>query len=83
MPGRRRPKSSRQPGDATAEELYADIRAKCLDCCCGSRKLVLACTDTACRLHRHRCAEAKAQPTMIGDAALAGQIDIFSIGGIQ
>ena len=83
MPGKRRMRSSRQPGGATAEELYADIRAKCLDCCCGSRKLVQACTNTECRLHRHRCAQARAAPDMIGEAALAGQIDIFSIGGIQ
>lgn len=67
----------------SAETLLADIRAKCLDCCCGSRKLVQACTDTECRLHRHRCKEAQEQPEIFAGAELAGQIDIFSIGGIQ
>lgn len=80
MPGRTK---RRAMADISPEELLADIRAKCLDCCCGSRKLVQACTDTECRLHRHRCKEAQEQPEIFAGADLAGQIDIFSIGGFQ
>lgn len=38
-------------GRAGRDELIAAIRAKCLDCCAGSRKLAAACRDARCALH--------------------------------
>ncbi len=60
----------------SAESLLADIRAKCLDCCAGSRVLVDACRDQGCRLWRHRKGLAGQQQAMILDQ-LEGQIDMF------
>lgn len=62
----------------SAESLMADIRAKCLDCCAGSRKAVDACTDKSCRLHPHRHGLMKIQTGMFAaDDQLPGQIDMF------
>lgn len=62
----------------SAESLLADIRAKCLDCCCGSRLLVDQCRDKGCRLWRHRKGLAGQQQAMILECEqLEGQIDMF------
>lgn len=62
----------------SAESLLCDIRAKCLDCCAGSRKLVDECRDTSCRLWRHRKGLAGQQIAMLpGAQQLEGQIDMF------
>lgn len=60
----------------SAENLLADIRAKCVDCCGGSRKLVDECRDQSCRLWRHRKGLAGIQQAM-GLDQLEGQIDMF------
>lgn len=59
------------------EALYADIRGKCLDCCCGSRTLVDACTDRTCRLWKHRKGLAGVQTAMMPEPQLEGQMDMF------
>lgn len=61
----------------SAETLLADIRAKCLECCGGSRKLVDECRTTSCRLHRHRKGNAGVQTAMFAEEQLEGQIDMF------
>jgi len=38
----------------SAHDLQAAIRAKCLDCTCGSRKEVERCKTDACPLHAYR-----------------------------
>ena len=62
----------------SAESLLADIRAKCLDCCGGSRKMVDECRSPDCRLWKHRKGLAGQQQGMFvqGDQ-LEGQIDMF------
>lgn len=60
----------------SAESLLADIRAKCLDCCGGSRKLVDECRSPECRLWKHRKGLAGQQQAM-GLDQLEGQIDMF------
>ena len=44
-----------------AEDLLAVIRAKCLDCCCGSKKMVKHCKTYDCRLYPYRCCYAIVQ----------------------
>lgn len=62
----------------SAESLLADIRAKCLDCCAGSRKMVDECRDRSCRLWRHRKGLAGQQQGMFtAQEQLEGQIDMF------
>lgn len=61
----------------SAEALLADIRAKCLDCCCGSRKLVDECRDRECRLWRHRKGLAGVQTAVLPEVQLDGQLDMF------
>ena len=63
----------------TAETLLADIRAKCLECCCGSRKLVDECMIKDCRLWRHRRGMAGVQTGMLPDDKLEGQMNIFEM----
>ncbi len=42
------------------------IRAKCLDCCCGSFNEVRECTVTGCSLHPYRMGHRpKAEPDTI------------------
>lgn len=47
-----------------AEELLAAIRAKCRDCCCGSRKAVNDCKTYDCHLHKYRNCLALVQTDM-------------------
>ena len=47
-----------------AEELLAAIRAKCTDCCCGSKKMVKHCKDYDCRLYPYRNCFAMVQTDM-------------------
>lgn len=62
----------------SAESLLADIRAKCLDCCAGSRKMVDECRDRGCRLWRHRKGLAgQQQDIFAAQEQLEGQIDMF------
>lgn len=42
---------NRQP---TPNEILADIRAHCLDCMGGSRKMVRQCTSAKCHLWKYR-----------------------------
>lgn len=65
----------------SAEALLADIRGKCLECCCGSRKLVDECTIRECRLWKHRKGYAGQQETMFQSDTLEGQLDIFEMVG--
>lgn len=37
-----------------AEDLLRVIRRKCLDCCCGSKKMVKACKTPDCALFPYR-----------------------------
>ncbi len=37
-----------------AEELLRAIRRKCLECCCGSKKMVAACNIYECPLYTYR-----------------------------
>lgn len=70
--------ADRRTGAPSAETLLADIRAKCTDCCGGSRKLVDECRDTECRLWKHRKGIAGQQPAMLmNHDRLEGQIDMF------
>ena len=55
------------------------IRLKCLDCCCGSRKLVDECRDKECRLWKHRRGLAGQQEAMFAPDDLPGQMDIYDI----
>jgi hypothetical protein len=58
--------------------MLADIRAKCVDFCGGSRKLVDECRDQSCRLWRHRKGLAGIQQAMFPAMdQLEGQIDMF------
>lgn len=61
----------------SAESLLADIRGKCLDCCCGSRKLVDECRDRSCRLWKHRKGLCGVQERMFPDEQLDGQLNMF------
>lgn len=61
----------------SAELLLADIRAKCLDCCCGSRKAVDECRDRTCRLWKHRKGLCGVQEGMAIDDQLEGQLNMF------
>jgi len=63
----------------SAESLLADIRGKCLDCCCGSRKMVDECTSRECRLWKHRKGLAGEQAGMFAEPELDGQMDIFEM----
>ena len=64
----------------SAESLLADIRAKCLDCCCGSRKQVDECTSRECRLWKHRKGLAGEQmAAQLPCDTLEGQIDMFEM----
>lgn len=63
------------------EELLADIRAKCLDCCCQSRAAVATCKDTTCRLWRWRMGTARTMSAM--DCQTDGQIDMFTLEEAQ
>lgn len=38
----------------SAEGLLKAIRRKCLECCCGSKKMVKACKTTDCALYQYR-----------------------------
>ena len=58
---------------AEMEAMRADIRAKCLDCCAGSRRLVEECRDQACRLWRHRSPALHRQT----EKPIDGQIGMF------
>ena len=49
---------------ADAGTLLAAIRAKCLDCCGGSRSLVAACRSPECALYPYRNRTACAQVDM-------------------
>ena len=61
-----------------AEELLADIRRKCLDCCCGSRNMVEGCQTPDCHLYKWRNAQAVMQTAMFGnEEQLPGQVDMF------
>lgn len=66
---------------ASREEMLADIRAKCLDCCCQSRAAVAACRDTTCRLWRWRMGKALSFPA--ADSRAEGQIDMFMLEEAQ
>lgn len=46
--------SQRTKPDETAKTLMDAIRGKCIDCCCGNRKLVDSCKDKGCRLWPYR-----------------------------
>ena len=64
----------------SAEALLADIRAKCLDCCCGSRKQVEECTSRECRLWKHRKGLAGVQmAAILPEDTLEGQMDMFEM----
>lgn len=67
----------------STEELLADIRAKCRECCGGSVKLVEACTILDCRLWKHRCRQVGVKTGMFAQAELEGQIDMFSIAASE
>lgn len=69
----------RKRNAVNADDLLADIRGKCLDCMCGSRKLVDACTSRECRLWRHRKGLAGEQEGMFAAPELEGQMDIFEL----
>jgi len=69
----------RRAHTVSTDALLADIRAKCLDCMCGSRKLVDTCTSRECRLWRHRKGLAGEQEGMFAQPELEGQMDIFEL----
>ena len=46
---------------ADAELFLRVIRAKCLDCCCGSKKMVKQCKTYDCQLYPFRCCGAFTQ----------------------
>lgn len=69
----------RRAHTVSTDALLADIRAKCLDCMCGSRKLVDTCTSRECRLWRHRKGLAGEQEGMFAAPELDGQMDIFEL----
>ena len=69
----------RKRSAVNADALLADIRSKCLDCMCGSRKLVDTCTSRECRLWRHRKGLAGEQEGMFSAPELEGQMDIFEL----
>ena len=62
---------SRNP---TLQEMQAAIRAKCLDCMCGSRKEVDRCKSESCSLWAFREAPARDRPK-----PLRGQITMFDL----
>lgn len=47
-----------------AEGLLKAIRRKCLDCCCGSKKLVKACKTPDCALYPYRACYTLVQTDM-------------------
>lgn len=57
----------------TSDELMAAIRAKCLDCCGGSRKEVAACREK-CALNQWRMGEARERPR-----PMKGQVSLFEL----
>lgn len=57
------------------EEALAAIRAKCVECCCGSRKEADACTITECPLHRFLFRRGQ-DDTVV---PIPGQMDFLSI----
>lgn len=48
-----------------AEDLLRVIRAKCLYCCCGSKKMVKTCKTYDCHLYPFRCCDAFVQTVLI------------------
>lgn len=58
----------------TPQEMQAAIRAKCLDCMCGSRKEVDRCKSESCPLWAFREAPARDRPK-----PMRGQITIFDL----
>ena len=63
----------------SAESLLADIRGKCLDCCCGSRKLVDECRSRECRLWKRRKGLQGVQMEAQLPDTIEGQMDIFEM----
>ena len=63
----------------SAESLLSDIRGKCLDCCCGSRKLVDECRVRECRLWKHRKGLQGVQVAAQLPDTIEGQMDIFEM----
>ena len=49
------------------EELLRAIRRKCLDCCCGSKKMVKVCKTYDCSLYPYRSCFAMVQVNMLED----------------
>ena len=58
----------------TPQELLTSIRAKCLDCVCGSRKEVERCKSESCPLWEYRDAPARDRPK-----PMRGQITMFEL----
>lgn len=58
----------------TPHELLSAIRAKCLDCTCGSRKEVERCKLESCPLWTYRDAPAREKPK-----PMRGQITMFDL----
>ena len=62
----------------TVEMLLADIRAYCIGCSGGSRKMADECDIQYCRLWKYRSGQAGLQTAMFSDIEqLEGQLDIF------
>ena len=59
----------------TPDELLSAIRAKCLDCCGGSRKEVAACREK-CALNQWRMGGAKERTK-----PMKGQVSLFDLMG--
>lgn len=58
-----------------APDAYAAaIRAKCLDCCCGSRKAVTECGIASCSLWPYRQGGQEKRPQNI-----EGQVTVFEL----
>ena len=57
----------------TPDELLSAIRAKCLDCCGGSRKEVAACREK-CALNPYRMGQTRERPKPI-----KGQVTLFDV----
>lgn len=47
------------------EELLRAIRRKCLDCCCGSKKMVKHCKTDDCSLYPYRNCFAMVQVSLL------------------
>ena len=63
----------------TVESLLADIRAYCIGCSGGSRKMADECEIQYCRLWRYRFGQAGLQTAIFSDTErLEGQIDMFN-----